>query len=103
MTQKQSLIDKTTSLHLNNEVQFLCFTLEEESDGSNQLYAMNVFKIREIIYYNDDLTETAGDNSGIVLGYLTVRDETIPLVDMRRWLYYKIGRASCRERVYPVV
>lgn len=88
MTQKQSLIDKTTSLHLNNEVQFLCFTLEEESDGSNQLYAMNVFKIREIIYYNDDLTETAGDNSGIVLGYLTVRDETIPLVDMRRWLYY---------------
>ncbi|MCX2716594.1 chemotaxis protein [Helicobacter sp. MIT 21-1697] len=88
MTQKQSLIDKTTSLHLNNEVQFLCFTLEEQSDGSNQLYAMNVFKIREIIYYNDDLTETAGDNSGIVLGYLTVRNETIPLVDMRRWLYY---------------
>lgn len=88
LTQKQDSIDKTTSLHLNNEVQFLCFTLEEESDGTNQLYAMNVFKIREIIYYNNELTETAGDNSGIVLGYLTVRDETIPLVDMRRWLYY---------------
>ena len=49
---------------------------------------MNVFKIREIIYYDNELTETAGDNSGIILGYLTVRDETIPLVDMRRWLYY---------------
>lgn len=88
MTHKQELIDKTTSLHLNNEVQFLCFTLEEEVDGQNQLYAMNVFKIREIIYYDNELTETAGDNSGIILGYLTVRDETIPLVDMRRWLYY---------------
>lgn len=88
MSNKQNLVDKTTSLHLNNEVQFLCFTLEDEADGTNQLYAMNVFKIREIIYYDNELTETAGDNSGIVLGYLTVRDETIPLVDMRRWLYY---------------
>lgn len=88
MALRQDSIDKTTSLHLNNEVQFLCFTLEEESDGTNQLYAMNVFKIREIIYYDSELNETAGDNSGIVLGYLTVRDETIPLVDMRRWLYY---------------
>ncbi|TLD96548.1 chemotaxis signal transduction protein CheV [Helicobacter jaachi] len=88
MKEKQNSIDKTTSLHLNNEVQFLCFTLEEEKDGVSQLYAMNVFKIREIIYYDNELTQTAGDNSGIVLGYLTVRDETIPLVDMRRWLYY---------------
>lgn len=88
MARQQDSIDKTTSLHLNNEVQFLCFTLEDEKDGTNQLYSMNVFKIREIIYYDNELTETAGDNSGIVLGYLTVRDETIPLVDMRRWLYY---------------
>lgn len=96
MTQGQNAIDKTTSLHLNNEVQFLCFTLEEEKDGTNQLYAMNVFKIREIIYYDNELTETAGDNSGIVLGYLTVRDETIPLVDMRRWLYYSKDN-PCRD------
>lgn len=78
----------STSLNFDNEVQFLCFTLEEENSGINQLYAMNVFKIREIIYYDQDLTETIGDNSGIMLGYLTVRDETIPLIDMRRWLYY---------------
>ena len=88
LAQKQTLIDKTTSLHLNNEVQLLCFTLEEEADGKKQLYAMNVFKIRELIFYDNDLTETVGDSSGIVLGYLTVRDETIPLVDMRRWLNF---------------
>ncbi|PAF49888.1 chemotaxis protein CheV [Helicobacter sp. 12S02232-10] len=79
-------IDKTTSLHLNNEVQFLCFTLDEESNS--QLYAMNVFKIREIIYYDGEFTETAGENNGIMLGFLTVRGESIPLIDMRRWLYY---------------
>ena len=88
MAKKQDLIDKNTSLHLNNEVQFLCFTLEEEKEGISQLYAMNVFKIREIIYYDNEITETAGEDNGIILGYLTVRDETIPLIDMRRWLRY---------------
>ncbi|PAF48444.1 chemotaxis protein CheV [Helicobacter sp. 12S02634-8] len=81
-----SSIDKTTSLHLNNEVQFLCFTLDGELDS--QLYAMNVFKIREIIYYEGEFTQTAGENDGIMLGFLTVRGESIPLVDMKRWLYY---------------
>lgn len=87
-------IDKTTSLHLNNEAQFLCFTLEDDTktkDSRNpetQLYAINVFKVREIIYYDGDLTETAGENNGLVLGFLTVRGESIPLIDMRRWLYY---------------
>ena len=53
-----------------------------------QLYAINVFKVREIIYYDGELTETAGENSGLVLGFLTVRGESMPLVDMRRWLYF---------------
>lgn len=89
MKQEKILIDKIdTSLHLKNEAQFLCFTLEKEENGEIQLYAMNVFKIRELIYYTDIITETEGDNSGVLLGFLNVRDETIPLVDMRRWLYY---------------
>lgn len=88
-------IDQTTSLHLNNEAQFLCFTLDdpqslELQNGSigEQLYAINVFKVREIIYYDGDLTETAGENDGLVLGFLTVRGESMPLIDMRRWLHY---------------
>lgn len=88
-------IDRNTSLHLNNEAQFLCFTLDDpdsvELHGEHigmQLYAINVFKVREIIYYDGDLTETAGENDGLVLGFLTVRGESMPLIDMRRWLYY---------------
>lgn len=98
-------IDKITSLHLNNEAQFLCFTLDSpeqmqqyqagQNQGQNsqtqiteQIYAINVFKVREIIYYDGEITETAGENDGLVLGFLTVRGDSIPLVDMRRWLYY---------------
>ena len=105
-------IDRTTSLYLNNEAQFLCFTLDETDpmDMPNkhtqtesaphtpeevpnkhlgaQLYAINVFKVREIIYYNGEITETAGENDGLVLGFLTVRGESMPLIDMRRWLYF---------------
>ncbi|STQ85894.1 chemotaxis signal transduction protein CheV [Helicobacter muridarum] len=98
-----SNIDKTTSLHLNNEAQFLCFTLEDSDDEkSNQLYAMNVFKIREIIYYDGELTETAGENDGIILGFLTVRGESIPLVDMRRWLYFNSSNPKQDLREYSV-
>lgn len=96
-------IDKTTSLHLNNEVQFLCFTLEDSENPQDiQLYAMNVFKIREIIYYDGELTETAGENEGIVLGFLTVRGESIPLVDMRRWLYFNPANPKKDLREYSI-
>ncbi len=98
-----SNIDKTTSLHLNNEAQFLCFTLEEaENEQDIQLYAMNVFKIREIIYYDGELTETAGENEGVVLGFLTVRGESIPLVDMRRWLYYNASSPKRDLKDYSI-
>ncbi|WP_120913626.1 chemotaxis protein [Helicobacter pylori] len=79
-------IDKTTSLHLNNEVQFLCFRLDAEKDA--QLYGLNIFKIREIIHYDGEVTEILGGSDGVMLGFLSVRGESIPLVDVKRWLHY---------------
>ncbi|GAA6839449.1 chemotaxis protein [Helicobacter pylori] len=79
-------IDKTTSLHLNNEAQFLCFRLDEEKDA--QLYGLNIFKIREIIHYDGEVTEILGGSDGVMLGFLSVRGESIPLVDVKRWLHY---------------
>lgn len=79
-------IDKTTSLHLNNEAQFLCFRLDGEKDA--QLYGMNIFKIREIIHYDGEVTEILGGSDGVMLGFLSVRGESIPLVDVKRWLHY---------------
>ncbi|WP_187882632.1 chemotaxis protein CheW [Helicobacter pylori] len=85
-------IDKTTSLHLNNEAQFLCFRLDEKKDA--QLYGMNIFKIREIIHYDGEITEILGGSDGVMLGFLSVRGESIPLVDVKRWLHYNANDPS---------
>ncbi|WP_088357463.1 chemotaxis protein [Helicobacter pylori] len=85
-------IDKTTSLHLNNEAQFLCFRLDEEKDA--QLYGLNIFKIREIIHYDGEVTEVLGGSDGVMLGFLSVRGESIPLVDVKRWLHYNASDLS---------
>ncbi|MGL2437343.1 chemotaxis protein CheW [Helicobacter pylori] len=85
-------IDKTTSLHLNNEAQFLCFRLDAEKDA--QLYGMNIFKIREIIHYDGEVTEILGGSDGVMLGFLSVRGESIPLVDVKRWLHYSANDPS---------
>ncbi|EJB83513.1 chemotaxis protein [Helicobacter pylori Hp H-6] len=85
-------IDKTTSLHLNNEAQFLCFRLDGEKDA--QLYGLNIFKIREIIHYDGEVTEILGGSDGVMLGFLSVRGESIPLVDVKRWLHYNANDPS---------
>ncbi|MCQ2653493.1 chemotaxis protein [Helicobacter pylori] len=85
-------MDKTTSLHLNNEAQFLCFRLDKEKDA--QLYGMNIFKIREIIHYDGEVTEILGGSDGVMLGFLSVRGESIPLVDVKRWLHYNANDPS---------
>ncbi len=81
-------IDQTTSLYLNNEVQFFCFELEPEGP----IYATNVFKVREIIMYNDQISQTEGSSNGVMTGFMSVRGETIPLLDMRRWIFAGSGR-----------
>ncbi len=93
-------IDKTTSLHLNNEAQFLCFRLDAEKDA--QLYGMNIFKIREIIHYDGEVTEILGGSDGVMLGFLSVRGESIPLVDVKRWLHYNANDPSRDLKEYSV-
>nr|WP_156572088.1 chemotaxis protein [Helicobacter pylori] len=79
-------------MHLNNEAQFLCFRLDAEKDA--QLYGMNIFKIREIIHYDGEVTEILGGSDGVMLGFLSVRGESIPLVDVKRWLHYSANDSS---------
>ncbi|GAA7397245.1 chemotaxis protein [Helicobacter pylori] len=93
-------IDKTTSLHLSNEVQFLCFRLDGEKD--TQLYGLNIFKIREIIHYDGEVTEILGGSDGVMLGFLSVRGESIPLVDVKRWLHYNANDPSRDLKEYSV-
>lgn len=79
-----SKIDQVTSLHKNNEVQYLCFRLEKDAD----LYAVNVFKIQEIIKYDRTPTLIEHNDDALLEGLITVRNITIPLIDMRKWFHY---------------
>ncbi|WP_104710811.1 chemotaxis protein [Helicobacter felis] len=87
-------VDSTISLHLNNEAQFLCFTLSDDSKNDAELYGINIFKIREIIYYDGDVTETVGGNESMMLGFLTIRGESVPLIDINRWLHYEASNPN---------
>ncbi|PAF48372.1 chemotaxis protein CheV [Helicobacter sp. 12S02634-8] len=77
-------VDQITSLHKNNELQLLCFRLEKDKD----LYAVNVFKIREVVKYQGALTIISHENSSLIEGLITIRELTIPLIDMKKWFYY---------------
>ncbi len=80
-------IDRMTELHKNNEVQYLCFRLE---DGG-ELFAVNVFKVQEIIKYDKQPTLIGYENDSLMEGLITVRDMTVPLVDLKKWFAYEPG------------
>lgn len=63
-------IDQVTSLHKNNELQLLCFRLGKNKD----LYAVNVFKIREVVKYHGNLTIISHENNSLVEGLIIIRE-----------------------------
>ena len=79
-----SNVDQITNLHRNNELQLLCFRLEKDKD----LYAVNVFKIREVVKYRGEITVVSHEGSSLIEGLITIRELTIPLIDLRKWFYY---------------
>lgn len=77
-------INQSTNLHKNNEVQFLCFRLEDSGD----IYAVNVFKVKEIIKYTHTITKIDYDKSSLMEGIITVRNTVYPLVDLKKWFSF---------------
>lgn len=93
-----SNIDQVTSLHKNNELQLLCFRLEKGKD----LYAVNVFKIREVIKYNGPLTVVTHEGNSLIEGLITIRELTIPLIDLKKWFYYDAAHKGRDLRKFGV-
>jgi two-component system chemotaxis response regulator CheV len=76
-------VDTLTSLHLRNEVQFFVFSVEENGEK----YAMNIFKIQEIMKYKNKVVDIFADVP-FVEGVVNIRGVAIPLIDLRKWFYY---------------
>lgn len=90
MIENLAKIDQITSLHKNNELQLLCFKLDKDGD----LYATNVFKIREVIKYEGEITKISYDKTSLLEGLITIRNLTIPLIDLKKWFYYDVNNKS---------
>lgn len=84
MSNNLDKVNQSTNLHKRNEVQFLCFRLVPEGD----IYAINVFKVREIIKYSNIVTKVNYDENSLLEGIITVRDKVYPLVDLKKWFAY---------------
>jgi two-component system, chemotaxis family, chemotaxis protein CheV len=75
-----SSIDDRTKLHEKNQLELLCFRLTE--DGT--IFAVNVFKVREAVKFQElTLLPDANDS---VQGLLTLRDEILPVIDLKNWM-----------------
>jgi len=81
---KINKIDEVTSLHLRNEAQFFTFQLEKDGD----LYAINIFKIKEIIKYNANFIDIMSEVP-FIEGLITIRNFNIPVIDMKKWFSYR--------------
>ena len=73
-------IDQITSSHLNNEVQLLVF--DTKNNGS--LYALNIFKVKEVIKYKGFFIDFNYKNP-YVEGLLSHRELTIPILNLNKW------------------
>lgn len=93
-----SSIVQVTNLHKNNELQLLCFYLEKDGD----IYAVNVFKVREIIKYKGLITKVTYENNSLIDGLITIRGLNIPLIDMRKWFYFNSNEPQKDLRPYGV-
>ncbi|CRF45929.1 chemotaxis protein [Helicobacter heilmannii] len=98
MSNNLAHIDQVTSLHKNNELQLLCFRLGKNKD----LYAVNVFKIREVVKYNGSLTIISHEPNSLVEGLIIIRELTIPLIDMKKWFYYDSANKQRDLRPYRI-
>jgi len=77
----QNNIDELTSLSKKNLLELLCFRLSK----NGVIFAINVFKVREAVKFGK-LTELPKVNEAID-GLFTLRDEVLPVVDLKKWLY----------------
>ena len=77
MSQLMNEIDQRTRLAGTNKMELLMFSL-----GTEEIYGINVFKIREVMKM-PSVTKIP-DSDDRILGLVNLRGENIPLVDLKR-------------------
>ena len=85
-----SLLDNVnarTQLVGQNRLELLLFNLEDD-----QIYGINVFKVKEVINCPSDMSKIPNSNP-LIFGVATLRDGTIPIIDLSK----AIGKAPISD------
>ncbi|UQB43148.1 chemotaxis protein CheV [Thiomicrospira microaerophila] len=82
-------IDKTANLSKNNAMSLMVFKLVSEHDtqfGAHPYYAMNIFKIKEVLNASEyAITRTTINSADFYKGVIAVRGEYINVYDTAKW------------------
>jgi len=84
-----SNIEQITSSHLRNEVHFFKF----EVTGINTIFATNIFKVKEIIKYQDKIIDIFSEVD-YVIGIINIRGVSIPVMDLGMWMNKKSSQSD---------
>lgn len=91
MSSVLNTVDQRTNLVGENRLELLLFTL-----NSTQLFAINVFKIKEVIQV-PALTKLPGSHHKIA-GVATLRGEAVPVIDLRSAIGFPTPQNETQER-----
>lgn len=89
-----SSVDARTNLAKQNELEIMYFTVGD----STTFYGVNVFKIKEVVRFNDYKLTTVIGAHPFVLGMINHRLGALPIVSLAKWL----GEAEGNEKIIIV-
>jgi two-component system chemotaxis response regulator CheV len=94
-------IDKTANLSKNNSMSLMVFKLvgqQDEQFGVNPFYAMNIFKIKEVLNASEyKITKTTMNAADFYKGVIEVRGDYINVYDTAQWFGHQVHHANERS------
>ncbi len=93
MSQILQSVDERTQLAGTNRIEILLFSLgEDEANGQEEVYGINVFKVREVILI-PKITR-APEMPDVLEGMVSIRGSTIPVINLIKYCGIKGDNAA---------
>lgn len=94
-------INNTANLSRNNSMSLMVFKmapLASHEEGHQPFFAINIFKVREVLNAQEYALKSMPSGDNYMLGMIDVRGEHVPVYNLARWLGY--AEVSCERSVY---
>ena len=92
-TNSMKEVDARSQLAASNKLELLCFSVGD----SQSLYAINVFKVREVVKRDAYRIDRAVDSGNLIVGMIDHRIGLLPVINVASWLGE--GRGSEDDKI----